>query len=182
MKYKFFIVFLVFSLLPAMFMGNFASAQTSSIDPCAANIAGESHAQLQVDLDACNADIAKWTAILNSTKSTTASYQTEVAILTAKINAAQANIKAKNIAIANLGADIKVKQGQINVLQNTLDADTSSLGELIRKTNEIDSFTLADAILSSQNLSDFFSDGDAYSTISSSLESVQNNLRGVKAQ
>lgn len=175
-------VFLVFSLLPAIFMGNFVSAQTSSADPCVANIAGESHAQLQADLDACNADIAKWTAILNSTKTTTATYKTEVAILTAKINAAQANIKAKNIAIASLGADIKVKQGQINVLQNTLDADTSSLGELIRKTNEIDAYTLADAMLSSQKLSDFFSDTEAYNTISSSIESVQNNLRGVKAQ
>jgi len=163
-------------------MGIFASAQTTAADPCSANIAGESHAQLQADLDACTADIAKWTDILNSTKANTASYQTEVAALTAQINAAQANIKAKNIAIANLGSDISAKQSQINTLQGQLDADTASLGELIRKTNEIDSFTLADAILSSQTLSDFFSDSDAYSTISNSIENVQNDLLGVKAQ
>jgi peptidoglycan hydrolase CwlO-like protein len=184
MKYKFFLIVCVcFSLLSAGFLGSFfVYAQTADADPCSANIAGESHAQLQTDLDACTADIAKWTAILDSTKANTASYQTEVITLTAQINAAQANIKAKNIAIANLGADISAKQTQITVLQGNLDADTASLAELIRKTNEIDSFTLADAILSSQNLSDFFSDSDAYSTISNSLESVQDDLRGVKTQ
>ena len=155
MKYLFFSLCVFFGLSAAYFFVPFAHADT---DPCSADIAGETHAQLQSDLDACNAEIAQWTTILDSTKANTASYQTEVTELNAKINAAEANIKAKDVAIANLGQDIDQAQGQITTLQGELNADTGSIGELIRKTNEVDSFTLADAMLSDQSLSDFLSD------------------------
>ncbi len=149
-------------------------------DPCSPNIANETKAQLQADLDACNAEIAKWNDILANTKKNTASYATEVSALTAKIKSAQANINAKNIAIANLGKNITEKQSTINKLNEQIEKDRQSLAGLLRKTKEIDSFTLAEAMLSNQALSDFFADVDAYAATQESLQAVEASLRNSK--
>jgi len=151
-------------------------------DPCSANIEGQSKTQLQVALDACNADVEKWTTILNNTKQESASFATDVAYLTAKINAAQASIKARNIAISNLGKDISNKQAKINTLDQRIEEGRATLAVLLRKTSEIDQYSLAEIILSGQNLSDFFVDVDAYSATSRSLEDVFAQLRGVKSE
>lgn len=155
-----------------------ASADT---DPCSAPTAGKSQTELQVDLDACNADIAKWTDILNSTKKTTANYKTEVQILTAKINAAASSIKAKNIAIASLVQNINLKQSKINDLTSKVEAGKQSLAALLRKTKEIDSYSLADAVLSTKNFSDFYADVDSYASTQRALAATNDELRGVQA-
>lgn len=155
-----------------------SKAQTSA---CTDTTAGKTQAQLQADLDACNKEIAEWTEILNNTKKQSASYQRDVAALTAKINAAQANIKSKNIAISNLTKNIAEKQATIVVLDTRLERGKRSLEEIIRKTNALDSYTLAEAMLSDKNLSEFFVDANAYESTQRSLEEVFNEIRGTKA-
>lgn len=151
-------------------------------DVCSAETAGKSQAQLQKDLEACNAEIAQWTAVLNNTKKDSASFERDVNALTAKINAAQASIKAKNIAIANLGKNINDKQAQIVTLNQKIEDGRNTLAELIRKTNEIDSYSVAEAMLSNKNLSDFFVDVDTYAATERSLEDVFAELRGNKTE
>ena len=111
-------------------------------DPCDASISGQSNAQLQTALAACEAYIANLNAIKKSIDQESASYAQEVASLTAKINIAQANIKAKNIAIANLGKDITAKQTTINLLDNKIERGRATLANLLRATNQIDIYTL----------------------------------------
>src|SRR3989344_1140595 len=129
-SFKLYIFFLAFSFLPLV---NVHAVD----DPCSMNTIGQSKAQLQIALDACNADIEKWTAILNNTKQESASFANDVAFLTAKINVAQANIKAKNIAISNLGKDIVNKQAKINALDQRIEDGRQILANLLRKTSEI---------------------------------------------
>jgi membrane-bound lytic murein transglycosylase B len=174
------ILFLVLTLSSTVFFIHPVDAQVA--DPCSANIAGKTHDELQADLDACNADIAKWTSVLNTTKQDTASYTRDVTLLTAKINAASANINAKNIAIANLGKDISVKQGTINALDQKIETGRQTLAGLLRKTNELDAYSMADAVLSDQDLSDFFVDVDTYSSTDRALQDVFAELRGTKNQ
>ncbi len=162
-----------------MSVGGFVHADDSA---CTTEVAGKSQDQLQRDLDACNAEIAQWTSILNSTKSTSASYQRDITALTAKINAAQASIKAKTIAIGNLSKTITQKQQKIDDLDTQIDKDHETLSVLLRKTDQIDSSTLAEAMLSNQDLSSFFQDVDSYSATERSLNDVFNELRGVKSQ
>ena len=171
-------------LLRILISGSFSITRPAlaETDPCTSNIVGKSNAQLQADLDACNAEIDKWTEILNNTKKNTASYETEVAKLTAKINAAQATIKAKTIAIANLNSSIVKKQSQISLLEDRIENDTASVAQLVRKTREIDSFSVAEAVLSSQDLSNFFVDVDTYSSTRTSLMTLLTNLRGTKTE
>ena len=106
-------------------------------DPCSTNTVGQSKSQLQAALDACNADIDKWTNILNNTKKESASFANDVAYLTAKINVAQANIKAKSIAISNLGKDINTKQAKINVLSQKIEDGRATLAVLLRKMENL---------------------------------------------
>lgn len=175
-KYSFLIILLIFVSF------GLVRPISAQVDPCSGTILGKSNAQLQADLDACNQEIAKWTDILNSTKQNTASYVTEVAKLTAKINAAKATIKAKTIAIANLNVDITEKQSEINKLEDKIDINIESIAELVRKTREIDAFSLAEAIFSEQDFSTFFADVDAYTSTRSSIIVLVDNLRGVKGE
>lgn len=161
-------------------LGNFRVLAQS--DPCSANVAGKTNAQLQADLDACNVEIAKLTEVLNSTKKNTASYATEVSKLNARISTAQANIKSKTIAITSLNKHISRKQDEINDLEAQIKNDINHIGELLRKTNEIDAYSVVEAIFSNQNLSDFFVDVDTYSATRSALKGVLDNLRGVKME
>ena len=182
-SFSFFIRF-VFPLL--IIVGFFSASyflfpQHALADACSSDTTGKSQDQLKLDLEACNAEIAKWTDVLNNTKKDSASFSRDVAALTAKINAAQAGIKAKNIAMANLTKNITEKQAHITALDAKIEEGRGVLAELLRKTNEIDAYSVAEAMLSNQNLSDFFSDVDSYAATEKSMADVFAELRGNKA-
>ncbi|MEK7176796.1 MAG: lytic murein transglycosylase [Patescibacteria group bacterium] len=149
---------------------------------CTDQIGGKDRAQLERELEACNKEIAEWTEILNKTKQDSASFSRDIAALTAKINAAQANIKSKNIAISNLTKDIAVKQKEISVLDTRLNKGKQAIADILRKTNEINSYSLVEAMLSDKNLSEFFVDIDTYASTEKALADLFDELRGIKTQ
>ncbi|MDB5194132.1 MAG: hypothetical protein JWN50_146 [Parcubacteria group bacterium] len=175
-------VLIAFSIIAAIFGSLPAVTFAQAASACTSDISGRSKAELQSDLDACNAEIAQWTSVLNSTKQQSASYQRDVSALTAKINAAQASIKAKNIAITNLSQGIAEKQSVINTLNGRLEQGKQSLSEILRKTNQIDSSSLAEAMLSDKDLSDFFIDVNTYVSTEKSMEDLFNEIRGTRTQ
>src|SRR3989344_5857498 len=154
---------------------------TLAQEACTDQIAGKSRVQLEQELEACNKEIAEWTEILNKTKKDSASFATDIAALTAKINAAQANIKGKNIAINNLTKDIATKQSEISVLDTRIDQGKRAIADILRKTNDINSYSLVEAIFSDKNLSEFFVDIDTYASTERALASLFEELRTVKA-
>jgi membrane-bound lytic murein transglycosylase B len=137
-------------------------------------------AQWEADLKSTEADIAKWQTILDSSKKNTASLQNEANILTAKINQAKSYIKQKNIAIAQLDQDISVKNATIMTLEDKIQNSKDSIGQLIRKTSELDRYSLAETFLSKSSLSEFLSDVDSFSTINKSLEGLLFDIRQTK--
>ena len=148
---------------------------------CTDQIVGKSRAQLEQDLEACNQEIAQWTETLNKTKKDSASFTTDIATLTAKIKVAQANIKGKNIAIANLAKDIAKKQSEISVLDSRINKGKEAIADILRKTNDINSYSLVEAIFSEKNLSEFFVDINTYASTEQALAILFNELREVKA-
>ncbi|MEK7176036.1 MAG: lytic murein transglycosylase [Patescibacteria group bacterium] len=148
---------------------------------CTSETAGKSRAQLEQELEACNREIAEWQETLNKTKQESASFARDVAVLTAKINAAQANIKGKNIAIANLTKDIAVKQSEISVLDNRILKGKQAIAAILRKTNDINSYSLLENVLSDKTLSDFFVDMDTYASTEDALDILFDELRETKA-
>ncbi|MCX6701810.1 MAG: lytic murein transglycosylase [Candidatus Zambryskibacteria bacterium] len=90
---------------------------------------------------------------------------------------AQTEIKQRNIAIAKLDVSIKEKSATIVGLEAQIEKGHESLAQLLRKTNEIDEFSLVEVILSDQNISDFFSDVDSFQTIKRSLAELFVKIR-----
>jgi len=137
-------------------------------------------AQWRAELAATEADIAKWQEILNNTKRGTASLQREADILNAKINEAKAFIRKRNIAIEQLRLDIDNKTKTISTLEEKIQNSQDSIAQLIRKTHEMDSYTLPEVILARKDLSEFFSDADTFSTINRSLKELLDDIRETK--
>src|SRR3989344_1947050 len=140
----------------------------------------EQEALWREELAQTEKDIAKWQSILNSTKANTASLQQEAAVLNAKIKQAQAFIKQRNIAIAQLDLSIKEKVSTISELEAKIERGHESLAQLIRKTNEIDEFSLPEIILGNKDISEFFSDIDNFQSIKKSLAELFIEVRNTK--
>ena len=140
----------------------------------------EQEVEWRAELAETEKDIAKWQSILDSTKANTASLQKEAALLNAKIQQAKAFIKKKNIAIAQLEQDIKVKNKNIQTLEGRIDDGHDSLAQLLRKTNEIDSYSLPEVILANKNISEFWSDIDTFQSVNRSLKDLFAEIRQVK--
>ncbi len=140
----------------------------------------EQEAQWRAELAQTEADIVKWQGILDSTKANTKSLQQEAANLNAKIQQAKALIKKKNIAIAQLEVDIAKKNSHIRTLEEKIESGHDSLAQLLRKTNEIDQFSLPEVMLGNKNISDFFSDVDTFQSVNRSLGDLFIEIRATK--
>ena len=169
--------FLTFFTILSVALPFTALAQSS----CSSEIIGKSRAQLEQELAACNKEIEEWQNTLDKTKQESASFARDVAALTAKINAAQANIKAKNIAIANLSKDIAEKQSEIKVLDSRIERGRAAIADILRKTKELNSYSLVEAMLSGEDFSEFFADIDTFASTEKALSELFTELRATKA-
>lgn len=162
------------------FLSVFDVGESLAQSACTDQIAGKSRQQLEAELEACNREIAEWTETLNHTRKDSASFARDIAVLTAKINAAQANIKSKNIAILNLSKDIKVKESEITVLDTRLTNGKKAVADILRNTSAIDSYSLVEAVLSEKNISEFFVDMDTYAATEEALATLFDELRQIR--
>ncbi|MFA6459390.1 MAG: lytic murein transglycosylase [Candidatus Paceibacterota bacterium] len=158
-----FAVILVFWFAP-----NFIHAQ---------NLTDQQRAQLQSELAQVEAEQKQAEKVLSETKAQSASLQRDIAVLDAKIKAAQLNIKAKNLLIQTLGNDIVSKEKHINNLENHIDRGRESLADILRKTNELDDYSLPEVILSQHTVAGFFQDVDTFGAVQTSLGEVFNQLK-----
>ncbi|MEX0931422.1 MAG: lytic murein transglycosylase [Candidatus Paceibacterota bacterium] len=120
--------------------------------------------------------------VLDDRRRESQSIERDIDILTAQINKSRLSIRSKNIAIESLGSDIDSKTRQITNLDERLEIGKDSLADLIRKTQEIDSYSLVEIMLSKQDLSEFLSDVDSYSSIKSSLNALFVEIRDLRLE
>ena len=165
-----------FSALSAIAATKTIPASTSASDTA------DREAALRAELAKTEAEIAQWTVVLDAKRKETGSIERDAAILAAKIEQAKLVIKAKNLAIQTLGKDITQKEQTIGQLNSKIARGKESLSELIRKTNEIDEYSVVEVALSDKKLSDFFSDVDAYNSIKLSMQDLFADVRTAKSQ
>ncbi len=137
---------------------------------------------LQAQLDQIEQQIAAQQKILSQKQQEGVSISRDIAILDAKIAEAQLKIKAHNIAIAQLGRDINVKNQVIGTLSNKISEGKDSLGQIIRQSNQIDGFSLPEVFFSKLDLSQFFADVGAYDSLNQSLQTFFGKVETAKAQ
>src|SRR3989344_7114906 len=83
---------------------------------CPSNISGYTDEQLQALLIACEKEIAENQTKLTLTQRQATSIEKTIAELKYKIQKSEAEIKARNIKIAQLGDDISVRNKNISIL------------------------------------------------------------------
>jgi len=167
---------------PVVFLCLAVLLTVSSLQTTHAQSSVDAHkAQLEKDLAVLEAEIDAQEVLLQGKQRERVSYERDVAILEAQIEKAKLGIRARDIAISKLNQDIGGKEAVIGSLNEKLDREKESLSQLIRKTNEIDNMSLAEVVLGTQNLSEFFEDLDSFDSIKVALNDSFKEIEGTKS-
>ncbi len=169
------ILFRLFIIVIIIVFPTFTNAQTIETQ-------AQKEARLQNELTQVEKEQAETEKILIDAQNQSVSLSRDILILNTKIKAAQLNIKAKNLLIETLGKDITKKQQKINTLDERIDRGRETLTQIMRKTNEINSYTLPEFLLTKENLSDLFSDIDSFESVQQSLKLTFEQIRTDKSQ
>jgi peptidoglycan hydrolase CwlO-like protein len=148
----------------------------------AQTLSSSERAALEKELKDVEKQIAAQEAILAAQRSKSASLAGDIAILTAQITKAKLNIQAKNIAIEKLTKDIGVTSGKIDSLSAEIGRERQSLGQIMRKTAELDSYSMPEIFLAEQDLSEFLSDSDTFDVLKEALADSYENLASTKQE
>ncbi|MEK7652557.1 MAG: hypothetical protein AAB334_01255 [Patescibacteria group bacterium] len=136
--------------------------------------------QLESELSKLEQEIGHQQAILDSKKAQSQSLERDIAIIDAEIKKSELNIRAREITISKLSDDIRGKETKIFSLNEKIIKEKKSLAQLIKKRNEIDSFSLVEVVLSNKNLSDFFEDVDMFTSIETALSDSFSQIEETK--
>ena len=108
------------------------------------------------------------------------SLERDLDIIDGQIYKAQLGIEARALAIEQLTDQIGDKEVVIEILNERLERQRQSLAELLRKTSEVDDYTLAEVMLSQNSFSTFFEDLESFQSIKSSLNSSVDVLKDIR--
>ncbi len=136
--------------------------------------------KLKEQLHSVEKEIETKQEVLEEKKKERVSTERDIAILKAKIEKAKLEIRRRNIAIAGLNKDIENKQIKVNTLEDKLSREKKSLGQLLRKINNLDDYSLAEIVLGNENLSDFFSRVDSFKIVNKALETSLREAKKTK--
>ncbi|MES2315447.1 MAG: lytic murein transglycosylase [Patescibacteria group bacterium] len=143
----------------------------------------------QEDKDFCKQELAQIEAELanllelqKQQQKQTGTLAGDVSYLTSQINALQAKVKARALAIAQLKVAITEKVSTIESLSDKIAKEQESIAQLLRNTNEFDNETLVHLVLSDSSISDFYSDVESYASIKQAVKDSVDKIRGVKTE
>lgn len=140
----------------------------------------ERKARLEKELAAVEQQIAGQQVLVDTKRQERQSLERDLNLLDAEIRKARLGIQARSLAISDLGGQIEDKGAVIEELNNRLNRQRQSLGQLIRKTHEIDDYSLIEVMLSNENLSAFFEDLESFQSIKLSLNESVDILRAIR--
>lgn len=137
-------------------------------------------AQLQSQLDQLEKEIADNQAMVNKLDAQGKSLSTEVATLNAQIKKAQLQVQATQVAIKQLDSNITIHQQTITTLSDQLSAEKESLAEILRKTDEIDHYSIVEVAFSEGDFNKLLGDLDSFALLKQSLGDSYTQITGTK--
>ena len=156
--------------------GVFAWAQTAS------DAVSSRRERLEGELADLEKQIEAQRVVLDLKQRERVSLERDLAILDAQISKARLSIRARELTISKLEAGIGEKTATLGTLAAKIAREKRSLGQLLRKTNEIDSFSLVEVVLSNKNVSEFFLDLDSFQSIKSALSDSFRLIEGAQTE
>ncbi|MEK7602467.1 MAG: lytic murein transglycosylase [Patescibacteria group bacterium] len=148
----------------------------------AQTLTDERRAELQRELQALEKEIADNQAVVNNLAAQGKSLSTEVQTLNAQIKKAQLQVQATQVAIRQLDSSITVHQKTITNLNDKLSAEKKALAQILRKTDEIDNFSIVELAFSTGDLSSLLGDLDSFTFVKRSLGTSYETITGNKLQ
>jgi len=149
---------------------------------CDVGATGESNEVLEVRLKACEEEIRRNQSQIDAKGREATSLQRDIAILDYRIKQAKLEIKTRDINILNLQNDIKAKNNTIGELGLKIERLHIYLSELLRKTNENDSISATETILTGRTVAEMFSDGGAFNSVHIKIQATLDEVRNVRAE
>ncbi len=146
------------------------------------DLTAQERAALERQLAQLEKDMAKTQATIDTLSSQGESLQRDIAILDGEIKKAKLQVQTTEVEIKALSAGIVVHGRTINSLSAKLTREKDSLAQIIRKTDAIDEYTLVEAVLSTEDLSDFFADLDSFASIKAAMRESFEELRDTRQQ
>ncbi len=140
----------------------------------------ERKARLELELQIVERQILQQQVLVEDKQLERQSLERDVKILDAQIKKAKLGIQARALAIEQLDDQIEYKQETVGELNMRLNRQRQSLGQLLRKTQEIDDYSLIEVMLSRENLSYFFEDLESFQSIKTSLNHSLDLLKEIK--
>lgn len=157
-----------------------ALAMLAPVGVSANFLSEEDRARLQAEYDKIQQEIAEWQQVLDETRSKKDSLQGDVDELNALISKATAEIRARNVSISRIEDEIAIKEATIQDLQEKLERGRSSLANILRIQNTADDQSVAELVLSNQDLSDLFGDLDALAVLKRDLQQMFAEIRALR--
>ena len=142
-----------------------------------AQLTPEREAELRKELAQVEAEQKQVEADLAKTQQQSASLARDIKILDTKIKAAQLNIRAKTLLIESLGKDIKGKESHIESLEKRIARGKDTLTQIMRKTNEVGAYSLAEVMLAQESVTGFFEDIDTFESVQEGLYETFSQIR-----
>ncbi|MEA2112344.1 MAG: hypothetical protein U9P50_00010 [Patescibacteria group bacterium] len=146
------------------------------------NIEGKTDAELQLISEQCEREVQQQKALLDLKQRESVTIERDIAIIGNKIQKTDLNIRTSQVKIYQLGKEIEQKEEDIISLEKRMDIVVGHLTTLVKKTNELDSFSFLEAILAQDSISNFFVDVDDYGVIKRDLNKSLSELRQVRGE
>jgi hypothetical protein len=140
----------------------------------------ERRARLELELQNVERQILQQQVLVEDKQEERQSLERDLHLLDAQIKKTRLGIQARALAIEQLEDQIGDKEAVVTELSRRLDRQRKSLGQLIRKTQEIDDYTLIEVMLGKDNLSRFFEDIESFQSIKISLNESLDLLKDIK--
>lgn len=142
----------------------------------------QSRAELEKELSDLEAQIKAITQDISSTQQQGASLKKDISVLTQKITQSKLKIQSHTKAISQISQNITEKNRTIGELDNKMEREKQSLGQIMRKTMYLEDFTLIDFGLQSKSLSSFFEDADSFATVNKALGKSFDDIRATRGE
>lgn len=149
---------------------------------CTVDLDGKTDAELEIALERCEEEIAEQERLLTEKQKESVNIERDIDILGYKINKTQSDIRAKEIKITRLKGDIENKKETLDELNQRFEKTLISISGLVRKTNELDSFSVVEALLSQESISEFFVDFDNFNILKNDLKNNLEAIRRIKKE
>ena len=154
----------------------------SSFPAFAQELSSRERAALQEEYDKLQEEIAQWQQVLDVTRQKKNTLQGDVTTLNAQIAQAEAQIRAKNIAIGRLAGEIKSKTERIEELTGRIASGHDSLASFLRRQDQIDDLSLVEIALAADSAFALFEDVDNLVTVQSGLHKEFAEIRTIRSE